>query len=233
MTESASTGGDRLNKYLALHLGISRREADKYIDSGRVRVNSSSVKLGARIQPGDLVDIDNKAIAATTEYEYLTFHKPAGYVSSRRAQGNTPTLYDLLPKELHHLKTVGRLDKDSSGLLLLTNDGDFAYKMTHPKFYKTKIYEVRLDRPLQPLHQQMIADYGIQLDDGISKFALERIREGDDKEWVITMSEGRNRQIRRTFAALGYAVTKLHRTNFGGYSLGDIKIGEYKRVDIS
>jgi 23S rRNA pseudouridine2605 synthase len=126
-------------------------------------------------------------------------------------------------KEYQKLKTVGRLDKDSSGLILLTNDGDFAFKHTHPKFKKEKIYKVELDKPLEPLHQQMISDYGVMLDDGPSKFVIIH----DDNQYIVKLSEGRNRQIRRTFAALGYKVEKLHRTNFGIYQLSGLKPGEY------
>lgn len=223
---------ERLNKLLALSLGVSRREADELIASGDVKVNDSVVLLGARVSPTDEVTVKGKPISRSTELIYLAFNKPVGYVCSRASQGGVPTIYKLLPEAYHSLKTVGRLDKDSSGLLLLTNDGDFAYQMTHPKFHKVKIYEVELDRPLEPLHQQMISDYGITLDDGVSKFELERL---DDTRltWRITMSEGRNRQIRRTFTALGYTVTSLHRTVFGPYALGDIPSGEWKIIDIS
>jgi 23S rRNA pseudouridine2605 synthase len=134
-------------------------------------------------------------------------------------------VYELLPSELHHLKPVGRLDKNSSGLLLLTNDGRLAQELTHPSLRKTKIYEITLDKPLQPLHRQVISDHGVLLDDGPSRFELDRIK--DDTTWRITMREGRNRQIRRTFAALGYEVTALHRTNFGHYKLGELVSGRY------
>jgi len=221
----------RLNKYLALQLGISRREADELIAKGQVTINNTAAQLGARFQPSDKIAVKEKMIEEKAEHTYLLFNKPVGYVCSRRAQGENPTIYDLLPKEYHHLKPVGRLDKDSSGLLLLSNDGDFAFRMTHPKFRKTKVYEVQLDRPLEPLHQQMISDYGIQLEDGTSKFTVQRL-ENKKATYEVTMSEGRNRQIRRTFAALGYEVTKLHRTQFGNYSLGDIKPREYKITKI-
>lgn len=102
---------------------------------------------------------------------------------------------------------------------MLTNDGDFAHKMTHPKFHKVKIYEVRLDHNLEPLHQQMISDHGIQLVDGPSKLTLERLSDTNRQAWRVTMHEGRNRQIRRTFTALGYQVTHLHRIQFGNYTL--------------
>ena len=104
--------------------------------------------------------------------------------------------------------------------------------MTHPKFAKTKVYHVRLDHDLEPLHQQMISDFGIQLEDGRSQLTLARLVDDARNEWQVTMSEGRNRQIRRTFAALGYEVKRLHRVQFGNYSLGDMKRGAYELTDI-
>ena len=221
---------ERLNKHLALQLGISRREADNLIEYNHVRVNGSEVTLGARFEQGDTITVKGKPIDTAVPFVYLALNKPVGYVSSRKQQGNTPTIYSLLPEQYHNLKPVGRLDKDSSGLILLTNDGDFAYEMTHPKFYKTKIYEVCLDIELAPLHQQLIADHGIILEDGPSQLILERV---DDtrKNWIVTMHEGRNRQIRRTFLALGYTVTLLHRTDFGKYTLGDIQPGTFSIVE--
>lgn len=228
MTHESS---QRLNKYLALNLGVSRREADSLIEQGQIRVGGVTATLGSRVSPGDTVTVNNKPLQDNVPFRYIMLHKPAGYVSSRRAQGEHPTIYSLLPDELHTLKPVGRLDKDTSGLILLTNDGDFAYQMTHPKFYKTKVYEAKLDRELEPLHQQMISDIGIQLEDGKSQLHLERLSDNNRKEWQVTMTEGRNRQIRRTFAALGYIVTKLHRTHFGTYSLAKLDIGEYRTIN--
>jgi 23S rRNA pseudouridine2605 synthase len=220
----------RLNKYLALSLGVSRREADNLIAGGKVSINSTTAKLGSRFVMGDKISVNGKLITGETKYEYIALNKPVGYVCSRRQQGDNPTIYELLPKNLHHLKPVGRLDRDSSGLILLSNDGDFTFRMTHPSFIKIKIYKVRLDRDLEPLHQQMISDYGVNLEDGVSKLSLEKLNENDRRDWVVTMHEGRNRQIRRTFNSLGYSVKKLHRTNFGNYALGDIKSGEYKVI---
>ncbi|MEK7152847.1 MAG: pseudouridine synthase, partial [Patescibacteria group bacterium] len=158
---------------------------------------------------------------------------PAGYVVSREGQ-SSKTIYDLLPAELKHLKPIGRLDKDSSGLLLLTNDGILAHQLTHPRFQKVKVYELALDQPLQPLHRQMIHDIGIQLEDGPSKLILERLQEGNEKRWRVTMREGRNRQIRRTFAALGYRVIRLRRTHFGSYTLpADTLPGHYTTLTAS
>ena len=229
----------RLNKFLAERLGVSRREADELITAGKVSVNKTKAKLGTRIDKNDEVCYNNKIVPFDTEFLYLAFNKPVGYVCSRRSQGGTPTLYELLPEKYQKLKTVGRLDKDSSGLILLTNDGDFAFQMTHPKFHKEKVYEVLLDRPLAPFHQQMISDYGVMLDDGPSKFTVVRnetpgpLLESVPKKtnlipsYLVSLSEGRNRQIRRTFAALGYRVVGLHRIQFGNYELKDLSTGKY------
>ena len=221
----------RLNKFVALSLGVSRRKADELIEKGKIIVDGQPARLGQQISEVNRVSYNGNFLKIQDK-KLIALNKPVGYLCSRASQGGIPTIYELLPKSLHHLKPVGRLDKDSSGLILLTNDGDFAYRMTHPKFAKTKQYRVRLDRSLEPLHQQMISDFGIELDDGRSQLILTRL-DDNRREWHITMSEGRNRQIRRTFAALGYTVTRLHRTNFGNYALGDINQGEWREVNIS
>ena len=220
----------RLNKFLAERLGISRRDADEAILAGLVSVNGTEAVLGARVDKSDKVCYNEKIVPFTVGFSYVAFNKPVGYVCSRRAQGPVPTLYELLPKEMRALKTVGRLDKDSSGLILLTNDGDFAFQMTHPKFYKEKVYEVTLDRDLEPLHQQMINDFGVQLEDGVSKLGLMRLTDDSRAAWRVTMNEGRNRQIRRTFAALGYKVVALDRIQFGKYALSGLKRGEWIEI---
>ena len=221
----------RLNKFLAERLGISRREADDLIAEGKVFVDGKPAILGERIDKSREVCYNKKNIPFLKEYTYLLFNKPVGYVSSRRKQGETPTLYELLPEKYRELKTVGRLDKNSSGLILLTDDGDFAFRMTHPKFLKTKVYTVELDHALEPLHQQEIADFGIQLEDGISKLGLTRLND-ERTRFEVLMTEGRNRQIRRTFAALGYVVVKLHRKSFGKYQLGELKPGEFREIEV-
>lgn len=157
---------------------------------------------------------------------YLAMNKPVGYVCSRRRQDAAPTIYELLPADLRNLKTVGRLDKDSEGLILLTNDGEFGFRMTHPKFAKHKLYEVELDRALEPLHQQMIGDFGVELKDGRSQLGLTKLDDGR-RRWQVEMSEGRNRQIRRTFGALGYTVVRLKRLEFGPYRLSGLQPGEW------
>ena len=227
MNEDSSV---RLNKLLALRLGSSRREADDMIAAGKVLVNGKVAAVGSRATADDTIEVSGSTLGATPVYQYIMLHKPVGYVCSRKAQGENPTIYELLPNDMASLKPVGRLDKDSSGLILLTNDGDFAHSMTHPKFKKVKIYEVSLSTPLAPLHQQMISDYGVEIGDGTSKLSLER-RDDSRTTWTVTMNEGRNRQIRRTFASLGYDVTALHRTSFGPYSNPELTPGTYKEFN--
>ena len=217
----------RLNKFIATNTGLSRRKVDDAITKGLVTVNGEVAKLGQTINDVDDIKLDG-AIVSPQQKKTIILNKPVGYVCSRQGQGSK-TIYDLLPQELHNLKPVGRLDKDSSGLLLLTSDGDLANQLSHPRYSKTKVYLIELDKPLQALNQQMISDIGVSLEDGVSKLSLERVNHQRTR-WKVTMSEGRNRQIRRTFNALGYTVKDLYRTNFGSYSLGSVKPGSYQSV---
>jgi 23S rRNA pseudouridine2605 synthase len=215
----------RINKYVALASNLSRRQADAAISEGRVLVNGVTPEVGQAIAPDDTVTLDGRAITPPVKTTIM-LNKPVGYVCSRDGQGSQ-TIYDLLPPQYQHLNPVGRLDKDSSGLLLLTNDGDLANELTHPSKQKQKVYEVTLDKPLEPLHQQMISDHGITLEDGLSKFMIEKPTD-NAAQLVVTLHEGRNRQIRRTFQALGYKIIKLHRTHFGPYALGALRRQEYR-----
>ncbi len=219
----------RLNKYIALATGMSRRAADEVIAQNRVQINGETTRQGRDITDNDIVSVDGEVVTPPATTTTIIFHKPVGYVCSRDGQGSK-TIYDILPEQYHELKPVGRLDKDSSGLLLLTNDGQLAFELTHPSRQKQKTYEVTLNKPLEPLHRQMISDHGVMLDDGPSKFELTRLKDGDDSAWEIRMHEGRNRQIRRTFAALGYKVITLHRTHFGSYQLGRLGEGEISSI---
>ncbi len=218
----------RINKYVAQATGMSRRAADTAITARRVLVNGEVPEPGYDVRETDQVTLDSDVITPDVNIQTIMLNKPVGYVCSRDGQGSK-TIYDLLPAELHHLKPVGRLDKASTGLILLTNDGQLAHQLTHPTYRKTKIYEITLDKPLTPLHRQMITDHGVQLDDGPSSFTLERLND-DDLSWQVSMQEGRNRQIRRTFAALGYSVVLLHRIHFGSYQLGQLATGTIREI---
>ncbi len=219
----------RINKFLASNAGLSRREADLAIQDERVTINDQIAKIGEIVDPTDIIKLDGQAISDSPT-TLILLNKPVGYVCSRRRQGDKPTIYELLPEKYSSLKSAGRLDADTSGIIVLTNNGDLSHRLTHPSFSKYKVYQVELDKPLQPLHHQMISDFGLELADGISKFGLTRIDSGSTK-WTITMTEGRNRQIRRTFSALDYNVIGLHRISFGEFEIGKLKPGEFTEVE--
>jgi len=216
----------RLNKHLAHTLGISRREADTRIEQGRVLVNGKVATLGNVVQPGrDSITLDQGAVeSAGRRYSYVLLNKPLGYVCSRRQQGVSPTIYELLPRQYQKLKVAGRLDKDSCGLVLLTDDGDTIFKLTHPKFGKQKVYTVGLNKPLSAADKRAIQK-GVQLEDGMSSLELSDLEKRHTKlanPYKVVMHEGRNRQIRRTFKQLGYTVTHLERTKLGPHSLSEL-----------
>lgn len=226
----------RLNKHLAHTLGISRREADARIEQGRVLINGKPAMLGNVIQPDrDTITVDaNPVDGAPKRYTYVLMNKPVGYICSRKQQGDTPTIYKLLPHHFQDLKVAGRLDKDSSGLLLLTDDGDAIFKLTHPKFGKEKVYEVGLNKPLTAEDFALINE-GIMLEDGKSDLRVSAIpaQAGIQKKpnlYKVTMSEGKNRQIRRTFGGLRYMVTHLERVKFGTYNLAQLKDSIYLQI---
>lgn len=229
MPENQTT---RLNKYLAHTLGISRREADLRISSGQVQVNGEVAELGQTINPNfDKVSVDTIDVAfKPNNYTYVLFNKPVGYVCSRNKQGDAPTIYSLLPNKFMKLKTAGRLDKDSCGLLLLTDDGDTIFQMTHPKFAKKKTYQVLLNKPLKNTDLENLKT-GVQLEDGVSKLL---VKSSDDvtkpNMYIVSMFEGRNRQIRRTFKQLGYSVTHLERTAMGPYNLKQLGTELYLQI---
>jgi 23S rRNA pseudouridine2605 synthase len=214
----------RLNRFVATSLGISRRRADELIKKGQVKINSSVAEIGRIVKTDDVIEHNGRQLRITAPKTYIKLHKPTGYICSRRGQGSK-TIYELLPTGLQSLKYIGRLDKDSSGLLILTNDGDYIYKLTHPKYQKTKVYLIELGTPLSA-KDIIIIKTGVKLSDGISKFEISIKKD----QIMVRLQEGRNRQIRRTFEALGYQVIKLHRIKFGPYELGSLKIGEWVKV---
>ncbi len=203
---------------------FSRRVADRLAYEGEIFINGRPVRTGHEVEPSDIVTYHGKVLKLPATTTVIMINKPAGYVVSRDGQGSK-IIYELLPPELHNLKPIGRLDKDSSGLLLLTNDGQLAQELTHPKYQKEKVYEVELNESLAPKDKNKI-EQGVELEEGISKLKLS----GKDRHWTVRMNEGRNRQIRRTFGTLGYEVTQLHRTVFGTYELASLKPGNYQEV---
>ena len=236
----------RINRYIAQATGISRRAADKLVQGNKVFINDIPAQLSDHATSNDTVVLDKKRIFLPAEATTIILNKPAGYVCSRDGQGSK-TVYDLLPGEYKNLKPVGRLDKDSSGLLVMTDDGQLAHELTHPKFVKDKIYLVHIAHPLKGLDFDAVTKKGIDIGDKMaSKFRLEVKDENhmtgkshlihdscfaeNNKDWIVTLHEGRNRQIRRTFSALGYTVKTLHRITFGDYALGDIGTGQFRKA---
>ncbi|MBP7807034.1 rRNA pseudouridine synthase [Candidatus Saccharibacteria bacterium] len=219
----------RINKYLAQATGISRRAADRVLLQGKVTVNGIPAATGVDVGATDTVLLNGRELQLPASFTTIMLNKPAGYICSRDGQGGK-TIYDLLPKELHTLKPVGRLDKDTSGLLLLTDDGKRAQELTHPKYQKEKRYEVKLHKPLTEADFVSITTTGVTVEDGVSTLGLESL-DAHKTRWKVTMHEGRNRQIRRTFEALGYRIVSLHRTHFGPYSLNKLTSGTYAVVE--
>lgn len=218
----------RLNLFIANSTGISRRAADRLISAGNVKVNGHPATAGQQVTEADEIVSEGRKITAATQQTTIMLNKPPGYICSRDGQGGH-TIYELLPPTLHHLKPIGRLDKHSSGLLLLTTDGQLAYELTHPKFNKIKKYKISLNQALNPKHKEMITVQGVLLHDGVSKLSLIPIN-NSGIDWQVTMHEGRNRQIRRTFEELGYNVIKLHRIQFGEYKLDNLGAGKIRTI---
>lgn len=218
----------RINQFLAQVLGISRRTADKEIEAGNVRIGKTKAKLGDQVTPKDVVEykgeeIKNTKLNPTT----IMLNKPEGYITSRKRDETTaPTVMELLPKELQHLRPIGRLDKESCGLLLLTDDGDLLYRSTHPKFEIEKEYIVEFDTPLTQMEMVMWKQ-GMKLIDGIAR-ADKIVREG--KRFRVVLHQGKNRQIRRMAGKTGNKVNFLQRTRSGDVSLGSLPTGEWKQL---
>ena len=217
----------RLNRYLALCGLGSRRACEEIILGGGVRVNGRAVQeLAVTVQPGDTVVARGRVVRPAAA-RYVVLHKPPGALSSRASQGGKPTVYDFLPREAGSLPHVGRLDAESEGLLLLSNDGDLAQALTHPSRHVEKEYDVVLDRAFDPQFIPKLLK-GIYLEEGRAKAAHVHV-EGANKLRVV-LTQGINRQIRRMFAALGYKVKRLTRTRLGPLRLGRLPRGSWREL---
>ena len=216
----------RLNRYVASASGVGRRQADKLIANGQVKVDGVLAVTGQQIDPGQVVLLANRKLELPNKHLTIMLNKPAGYIVSRQGQG-APTIYQLLTKDYQTLKPIGRLDKDSSGLLLMTSDGDLINRLAHPRFKKIKIYQVVLDKEIAPNDVRQLKK-GITLEDGLSKM---EIRQASGQKLLVALEEGRNRQIRRSFDHPGYKVTKLHRIAFGKYALDELASGHYREIN--
>jgi len=221
----------RLNKYLAQAGVASRREADRMIAEGRVAVNGEVIQaLGHRIEAEiDKVEVDGVKVKKETKHYYLMLNKPPGYLVSLKDSFGRPTVRDLLPTLKGRVFPVGRLDFDSEGLLLLTNDGELAYRLAHPRFKIKKIYLVRVKgKPgSSSLHR---LEKGIILDGKKTAPARINVLSSSLKESLLRVEihEGRKREIRRLFEVIGHKVVALQRNKFGNLSLGHLKKGKWR-----
>ncbi|HEY5268601.1 MAG TPA: pseudouridine synthase [Candidatus Saccharimonadales bacterium] len=209
----------RINRFVAHATGLGRRKSDRLIVDKQITINGLPANLGQQVTSNDTVKYGSKVIELPQNHTTILLNKPVGYVCSRDGQGSR-TIYDLMPSEYKQLKSVGRLDKDSSGLILLTDDGLLAQKLSHPSSNKEKIYEVKLRRELTTDEIHQLQSGQIRLD---KKPSVLKIKNLKSNLYQVTILEGRNRQIRRTFDKLDISVISLNRIQFGQYKLQDLK----------
>ena len=219
----------RLNKFIASCGFCSRRKADEYILEGRVKVNGKVVnEIGTSITLKDKILIDDKPMA-TPKLTYIRYYKPAGYITTMSDEKGRKTIYDLLPPEVKHLKPVGRLDKDSTGLLIMTNDGDLINQLTHPSVEIPKVYRVVAEGKVTMENMQTMAK-GIEIEKGQIAYADSQIIDYEGKNTVleIILYQGLNRQIRKMLDFVGHPVVSLKRTSCANIDLAGLKRGQFK-----
>lgn len=219
----------RLNRFLSNSGVCSRREADKYIETGCVTVNGKIVsELGTKVSLNDDVRFSGQQLNPQNKI-YLLLNKPKGFVTTTDDPQERKTVMDLVDKACpERIYPVGRLDKDTTGVLLFTNDGDLAKKLTHPSYNKKKIYHVHLDKPLTKAHLLEIAK-GIELDDGfIAADSIDYVSETNKHEVGIEIHSGKNRIVRRIFEKMGYEVVKLDRVLFAGLTKKNVPRGKFR-----
>jgi len=227
MTMDKPADGIRLNKYLAQAGVASRRYADLLIARGKVRVNGKTVKeMGTIVSLSDRIDVSGTAVSVRDEPTYLVLHKPIGVMTTMRDPQGRRTIVDLLPKNIPRVVPVGRLDFDTAGVLLMTNDGELANRLLHPKYGVDKTYRAGISGRLSPEDIKRLGE-GIAADSfqaAGAKVRVVSVRAGYSVV-DITVHEGRNRQVRKMFEALGHPVQTLVRLRFGPISLGDLGLG--------
>ena len=212
----------RLNKYLASSLNISRRKADLIIREGLVQVNAKVAKLGTVINiENDTVEFEKKVIKEVKK-EYYLFYKPRGYICSHAKQGNTSTIYSLLNN--NSLKYAGRLDKDSEGLLLLSNDGNWINELTHPRFAVKKIYIVNSSTKIDT------NNFMLKVNDNNNIYEILNLSHIGDCEYRVVLATGKNREIRKVFKYNNIGINSLKRIQMGKYKLGNMKPGDLVRL---
>lgn len=221
----------RLNKYIASSGICSRRKADELIESGVVSVNGKKItELGFQVENKDKVFINNELIRPK-KHEYFRFYKPTGYITTAEDEKDRKIIYDLLPPTMHNLKPVGRLDRDSSGLIILTNDGELINELTHPSIKVPKVYIVRVNGNVHLHHLEKMAQ-GIEIEKGKIAYADSTLIESSNKESTlqITLFQGLNRQIRKMFEIFGFEVISLKRIQHATITIEGLKKGQFKPI---
>jgi 23S rRNA pseudouridine2605 synthase len=224
--------GQRIAKVIARSGYCSRRDAEKLIEQGKVKINGEQITApGINVFPLDKIEIENELIVSAEEVRLWLFYKPAGVITSSKDEQGRKTIYDILPRKMPRVITVGRLDINSEGLLLLTNSGELARKMELPSTRLTRMYRCRVfgevtKQVIEQLKNGITVD-GIRY--GSILVEIERIT--GSNTWVkVSLQEGKNREIRKTFAYFGLQISRLIRVSFGEFELGDLKHGEIKEI---
>ena len=212
----------RINKYLALHLEISRRNADELIKSKKITVNNKLAMVGQDIMTTDVIKYQNKILSTKVVYKYFKFYKPIGYICSTKTQGKSKTIYDILNDK--SLKYSGRLDKESEGLMLLSNDGDWLNNINHPSKGHEKEYIVTVTKPIN------LESFKKAVNDNNEKLALNKLSKINKFEYLVTLNTGKNREIRRVFTKNNVVIKNLKRISIGNFLLGDMKIGQLSEI---
>ncbi len=224
-------GKIRIQKYLSECGVASRRKAEEMILEGRVRLNDQVVtELGVKMTPGvDKVKVGKRSVNPPTR-GMIVVNKPKGVVTTMSDPGGRPTIAEFLDKRDRGYVPVGRLDYESTGLVVLTNDGELAHRLMHPKFSFERVYHVRVSgKPTEKTLRRI--DRGVRLEDGVVAAKVKVLRGNEDSTWLeIKIGVGRNRILRRLFEHLRHPVTKLHRVSHGPVKLGKLRIGDFKRL---
>jgi 23S rRNA pseudouridine2605 synthase len=215
----------RLNAYLARAGIASRRGAEELIRAGRVTVNGEVAGLATFVEGKDMVEVDGTEVAPEP-LTYVLLHKPAGVVTTARDPQGRPTVVGLVGHE-RRVVPVGRLDADTTGVLLLTNNGPLAHRLMHPRYEVDKVYEAEVEGEPDEAALARLAD-GIELDDGVT--APARVRRLGPSRLELTIHEGRKHQVKRMLAALGHPVTRLHRSSYAGLTADGLEPGEWREL---
>jgi 23S rRNA pseudouridine2605 synthase len=217
----------RLNAYLARAGIASRRGSDDLIKAGRVRVNDAPGQLNTYVHSGDRVEVDGQPVTAQS-LRYVLLHKPAGTVTTARDPQGRPTVVELVEEIPERVVPVGRLDADTTGALLLTNDGPLAHRLAHPRYGVEKVYEVDVEGEPDDTALQQLTN-GVELDDG--RTAPAKVRRLGPAKLELTLHEGRKHQVKRMCEAVGHPVVRLHRSRYAGLTVEGLAPGRWRELD--